>query len=111
MVTAFCSSGSSGSTVCVVLSKRFVTHFNAGATVWHDARNESGERVGLDGFNLGHSLVWLARPALNVLFETVWTDTKTSSALYYGLVGLTGFEPATSWSRTKTFDATKGLFP
>src|SRR3954471_20946267 len=26
---------------------------------------------------------------------------KTCSAFYFGLVGLTGFEPATSWSRTK----------
>lgn len=40
-------------------------------------------------------------PVLFAALPTTGRYTKTCSANYFGKVGLTGFEPATSWSRTK----------
>lgn len=58
----------------IVLSKKFVTHVNAGATWVPHAKNEFGDRAGMAGYNLGHSLVWLATPRFNVLVETAYND-------------------------------------
>jgi hypothetical protein len=61
----------------IVLSKKFVTHVNAGATWVPHARNELGDRAGLVGYNLGHSLVWLAGSRFNVLVETAFNNFQT----------------------------------
>jgi hypothetical protein len=57
--------------VSVVLSDRFVTHVNAGATFTPRATNVSGETVSLTSWNAGQSVVWLAHPRLNLLVEAV----------------------------------------
>ncbi|MEN3333132.1 MAG: hypothetical protein V7641_2497 [Blastocatellia bacterium] len=58
----------------VVLSKAFVTHFNAGMTFTPSAKNERGEKANLKGVNLGQSTVWLTSPNFNVLLEWVWIN-------------------------------------
>ena len=61
----------------VVISKHFVTHWNAGATIIPRAQNSQGARAATYGYNLGQSLIWLAKPRLNFLLETVWAGTET----------------------------------
>lgn len=60
----------------VVVSKRFVTHWNAGATWAPKAKNELGNHAGTVGVNLGQSIVWLAKPRFNALVETVWNSSE-----------------------------------
>ena len=60
----------------VVLSKKFVTHWNAGATWAPHAKNDLGNRAGIVGVNLGQSVVWLAKPRFNALVETVWNSSE-----------------------------------
>jgi hypothetical protein len=57
-------------------SEKFVTHYNAGATVTPRAKNEFRERATTKDFNLGQSFVWLAKPRFNVLFETFYETTE-----------------------------------
>ena len=52
----------------VTLARAWVAHSNAGAT-WI---GESDAREALLGVNLGQSVVWLARPAVNLLLELAW---------------------------------------
>lgn len=59
----------------VVVGKRWVTHWNAGATMIPHARNARGDRALVTGWNLGQSVIWQAHPRFNVLLETVWTRT------------------------------------
>lgn len=58
--------------VSLVVTKKLVAHWNAGATFIHHARNDSGARAATFGYNLGQSLVWLAHPRFNFLLETVF---------------------------------------
>jgi hypothetical protein len=61
----------------LALSPRFVTHWNAGATVTPSARNPvAGKATTLD-FNLGVSAIWLLRPALNLVVEAVWLSEES----------------------------------
>ena len=62
--------------VSVEHSKRFVTHYNAGATFTPRAKNELRERANTKDFNLGQSVVWLAKPRFNVLFETYFESAE-----------------------------------
>jgi chemotaxis signal transduction protein len=57
--------------------RRFVTHWNAGATRTLRARSAAGEEAGTTALSLGQSVVWLTRPKLNFLVETVWTRTQS----------------------------------
>ena len=54
-----------------------MTHWNAGATHTPSAKNALGERARTTGYNLGGSLVWLARPNFNVLLESVWNSSES----------------------------------
>ncbi len=58
--------------VSLVLTKKLVAHWNAGATIVPHARNNSGARATTFGYNLGQSFVWLVHPRFNFLFETVF---------------------------------------
>lgn len=62
--------------VSVKLSKKFVTHWNAGMTVTPNARNENGVRATTTGFNLGQSTIFLAKTNFNVMFETAWNRNE-----------------------------------
>lgn len=59
-----------------VLSKTFVTHWNAGATFVPSAKGDSGSKAATTGFNLGQSTVWVVKPRFNVLLETVYYSAE-----------------------------------
>jgi hypothetical protein len=61
----------------VVVSKKFVTHWNAGAMWAPHAKDALGDRAGTTGVNLGQSMIWLAKPDFNVMLETVWNSAET----------------------------------
>lgn len=58
--------------VSLVVTKKLVAHWNAGATLVPSARNDSGARAATFGYNLGQSFVWLLHPRFNFLLETVF---------------------------------------
>ena len=62
--------------VSLVLSSGIVTHWNAGLTLTPAARNSLGAEATTTGFNLGASAVWLLRPSVNLLVETVWLSEE-----------------------------------
>jgi hypothetical protein len=57
-------------------SAHWVTHWNAGATWIPHALDERRESAATTAVNLGQSIVWLARPRLNFLLETLWTSSE-----------------------------------
>ena len=65
--------------VSVVHSPLFVTHWNAGATFTPSARNAIGDEATTRGYNLGGSIIWLARSALNAMLEVVWARNEEVS--------------------------------
>jgi hypothetical protein len=60
-----------------VLSKKVVTHWNLGATMLPEAQSNSGDKAATFGYNFGQSVVWLARPRVNFLLETVVARFQT----------------------------------
>jgi hypothetical protein len=60
-----------------VLSPQWTTHWNAGATVTPSARNALGAHATTTDFNLGASVIWLLRPSLNLLVETLWLSEQS----------------------------------
>jgi hypothetical protein len=60
----------------LVLSTGVVTHWNAGVTLTPSARNAFGAEATTAGFNLGASAVWLLRPSVNLLVETLWLSEE-----------------------------------
>jgi hypothetical protein len=63
--------------VSIVISPRWLTHFNVGTTLIPSARNELGERASMTGYNLGQSFIFLAHPRFNLMFETVWSGSES----------------------------------
>jgi Putative MetA-pathway of phenol degradation len=63
--------------VSVVLGPRWVAHSNVGATLTPRAKDAAGDRATTVSWNLGQSLIWLARPRFNVLVETVYQNTES----------------------------------
>jgi hypothetical protein len=61
----------------LVLGPRLTTHWNAGATVSPSAHSPVGARATTTSINLGGSAIWLVRPELNLLLETVWLSTES----------------------------------
>jgi hypothetical protein len=62
--------------VSVRLGPAFVSHVNAGATHTPSARDGAGARAAATGWNLGGSVIWLARPTVNLLLEMAWGRTE-----------------------------------
>ena len=56
----------------LALSDRLMTHVNAGATFTPAARNAAGDEASTTAVALGQSVIWLARPRLNVMLELVY---------------------------------------
>lgn len=61
----------------VVLTQKLVSHWNAGATFVPHARDISGDRAFTASYNLGQSFIWLAKPRLNFMLETVFANTQS----------------------------------
>ena len=57
----------------VVLTDHLVTHANVGYTYTPRARDTQGNRADLGAWNAGQSLIWLARPNLNLMLEFAYT--------------------------------------
>jgi len=73
------------------MGSHFVSHWNAGATHTLQARDGAGDEAGTNAYSLGQSFVWLARPKVNFLVETIWSraalvsgpgTTQSSDALF-----------------------------
>jgi hypothetical protein len=64
----------------VVLTRKLVTHWNAGTTIIPNSRHTAGETGTTFGYNFGQSLVWLAYPRFNVLLETVFNRSQQVTA-------------------------------
>jgi len=62
--------------VSIQHSAHWVTHWNAGATWIPHALEQEHETAGTTALNLGQSIVWLAKPRLNFLLETLWTSSE-----------------------------------
>lgn len=60
-----------------VISKRFVTHWNAGATIVPRAKDSLDHRAATTGYNLGQSIIWLASHRFNVMTETLWVSSES----------------------------------
>lgn len=60
----------------VVLSKKLVSHWNAGATFYPRAQDAAGDRAAVCGYNFGQSLIWLAQTRFNVMLETVFVSSQ-----------------------------------
>ena len=65
--------------VSATIARRVVSHWNAGATVTPSAKNALGQQAATTGYNLGGSVIWLVRPAFNVVVEVAWTRSETVS--------------------------------
>lgn len=63
--------------VSVQLNRYLVAHSNIGATWVPRAQSVVGDKAGTHGYNLGQSLIFLARPRFNVLLETVWAGAES----------------------------------
>jgi hypothetical protein len=63
----------------LVVSRRLVTHWNAGATVTPSAKDPGGREATTASFNLGGSAIWLLHPLVNLLVEGVWLSTESVS--------------------------------
>lgn len=61
----------------VILPASLVVHSNVGATYTPRARDGFGARATTVDYLLGQSVVWLARPKLNVMLEAVWLSTQS----------------------------------
>ena len=60
--------------VTYVALPQLVTHWNAGLTYVPSAAAPDGAAAATTSFNLGVGAVWLVRPSLNLLLESVWTS-------------------------------------
>ena len=61
----------------VVLSKKLVSHWNAGATFFPRAQDASGHQAATAGYNFGQSFIWLATNRFNVMLETVFARSQS----------------------------------
>jgi len=60
----------------VKLGQRFVTHWNAGATIIPSAKNVLGAEADSRSANLGASVIFQAHPRFNLLLETVYFNNE-----------------------------------
>jgi len=63
--------------VSVALSKTFVSHTNAGFTLVPRAQDAFGDHARTFGYNFGQSVIWLAHPRFNVMFEAAYSAFDT----------------------------------
>ncbi len=57
----------------IEFTDQLVGHSNAGGAFIPSAKNAAGDKADITDYFLGQSLVWLARPTLNAVFEAVYT--------------------------------------
>lgn len=57
----------------VEFTERLVGHYNAGGAYIPSAKDAAGNKADVSEYFVGQSLVWLARPNFNAVFEAVYT--------------------------------------
>jgi hypothetical protein len=62
--------------VSIKVAEHWVTHWNAGATWIPHALDENRDAARIVGVNLGQSIVWLPKPRVNFMLETLWTSSE-----------------------------------
>jgi hypothetical protein len=55
--------------------RRLSTHVNLGITHTPRARNEFGDRASTTSYSAAHSLVYTLHPRMNLMLESVWTNS------------------------------------
>ena len=83
----------------VILSRRLVTHWNAGATFVRHAHGPGGIRASTVGYNLGQSFIFAPHPRINILLETVanrFQSVDDAGSTPWG--GTTYISPGIRWS-------------
>jgi len=60
----------------IILNRKFVTHWNAGATFVPHARNSDRQRASAVAYNLGQSVIWETAPRINVMMETFFLSAQ-----------------------------------
>jgi hypothetical protein len=81
--------------VSLTLNEQWQNHWNAGFTYTPDAKNTTGDKASLFGFNFGTSVVYQWTESFNLLCEFVLNNTETvtgpdaksSASTYYVLPG------------------------
>lgn len=63
--------------VSVAVSDHIVTHSNAGVSFTPSAQDSHHDRANLTHYNLGQSVIWLAKPRFNVMLELFWFNQET----------------------------------
>jgi hypothetical protein len=63
----------------MVLSRRVVSHYDLGGTWVLHARDAARDVASSYGYNAAASLIWLAHPRLNGIFESSWTASHLVS--------------------------------
>jgi len=83
----------------VIVASKVVTHWNAGGTVTPSAKNAVGDQATTVAYNLGASVIWLARPTFNALVEVVWTrDEAVTSAGHTAASDALSISPGIRWA-------------
>ena len=60
----------------IILNRKFVTHWNAGATFVPHARNSDNQSASAVAYNLGQSVIWATTPRFNVMMETFFLGVQ-----------------------------------
>jgi hypothetical protein len=60
----------------VVVNRKLVTHWNAGATFVPSAQDAAGDHAASAGYNFGQSFIWLVHPRVNFMLETVFASLQ-----------------------------------
>jgi hypothetical protein len=63
----------------LVLNRHFVSHYDLGGTWVPRARDAAHDVAASYGYNATGSLIWLAHPRLNGMFETAWSSSHLVS--------------------------------
>lgn len=66
--------------VSTVLSRRWVAHWNVGATFTPSAENAAGQEADTWSYNLGQSFIWQPSSTVNFMLETLWESQETVAA-------------------------------
>src|SRR2546425_1242743 len=83
----------------VIVASKVVTHWNVGGTVTPSAKNAVGDQATTVAYNLGASVIWLARPTFNALLEVVWTrDEAVTSSGHTAASDALSISPGIRWA-------------
>lgn len=81
------------------LSRALVSHWNLGATITPRAHGPGDGAVATTSVNAGASLIWLARPWMNLMLEGIWSRAESAVAAGLTRTGTSWFvSPGVRWA-------------